>query len=73
MTVAATIAAEAEQRRTRVKDNRVACRRIGSVDLDRCLECLYLIRLEDSGAAEPAALYVVCADAALDADVDFVW
>lgn len=73
MTTAATIAVEAEQRRTRVKDHRVACWRIGSVDVDRCLECPYLIRLEHSGAAEPAAAHVVCADGALDAEVDFAW
>ena len=73
MSLAVSTTTETQQRRTRVDGNRVACWRIGSVDLDRCRECLYLIRLEDSGAAEPAPAHVVCADAALDAEVDFAW
>jgi hypothetical protein len=64
----------ASERRTRVEGNRVACWRIGSVELDRCRECLYLVRLE-GGASSPQRqpTYVLCADAAVEAEVDFAW
>lgn len=60
-----------EERRARVIGNRVACWRIGSVDLDRCRECLYLLRLEVAG--EPPSGRVVCAAATAEAEFDFAW
>lgn len=59
------------ERRVRVDGNRVACWRIGSVDLERCQECEYLRQFEVTGA--PPAVHVVCADTDLDAEPDFAW
>lgn len=60
MTVSAARVSELRKRRVRVDGNRVACWRIGSVDLDRCRECVYLLSLEIAGA--PPFGQVVCAD-----------
>jgi hypothetical protein len=59
-------------RRMPVVGDRVACWRIGSVDLERCRECLYLLRLEQTGSDRARQEFVVCSDAALEAD-DFAW
>jgi hypothetical protein len=71
MTLSNAEVSEIGGRRVRVDGNRVACWRIGSVDLDRCHECLYLLRLEVAG--EPASGSVVCTDSYLEAEVDFAW
>jgi len=47
MTPSAAEASEIRERRVQVDGNRVACWRIGTVDLDRCRECQYLLRLEE--------------------------
>ena len=59
------------ERRVPVVDGRASCWRIGSVDLDRCLECVYLLRMEDG--PEPTSLHVVCTDADLQAEADLAW
>ena len=59
------------ERRSRVIGDRVACWRIGSVDLDRCRECVYLLRLEVAG--EPPSGHVVCATATAESEFDFAW
>jgi hypothetical protein len=61
------------ERRVRVIDGRVACWRIGSVNLDRCQECDYLLRVEEESAHRLGHGYVVCADDAADAERDWVW
>ena len=64
---------EIRERRVQVDANRVACWRLGSVNLDRCRECLYLLRQEVAG--EPPSGHVVCADSYLEAEAqaDFAW
>jgi hypothetical protein len=54
-----------------VVGNRLTCPRIGVVDLDRCRECTYLIRLEGGAPATPR--YVVCSVACLEAEAEFGW
>lgn len=71
MVLLATEASEIRERRVQVDANRVACWRIGSVDLDRCRECLYLLRLEVAG--ELPSGHVVCANSYLEAEVEFAW
>ena len=43
------------QLRLAVSDARVACPRLGNVDIERCAECPYLVRFEDA-----RSLHVVC-------------
>lgn len=71
MILSASVPSETGTRRVQVDANRVACWRIGSVDLDRCRECLYLLELDVAG--EPPSGHVVCADSSLDAEVEFTW
>lgn len=52
--------ADTSELRIPVVLGRVDCPRIGSVDLDRCLECPYLSFLEDSDAGGRGAASVVC-------------
>ena len=53
---------------------RVACRRLGSVVIDRCRECVYLVSLEDGAAGGSAAAYVVCSqDESGPEAADFEW
>ncbi len=54
-----------DEYRINVIGDRVACPRVGAVDLDRCRECTYLVRLEDAGPDRPSASYVVCSRAAV--------
>lgn len=54
-----------------VSIDRVSCWRLGPVVLDRCRECVYLVRLEGATARHAAAAYVVCADQ--EPEVDFAW
>jgi hypothetical protein len=71
MTVVAAEPSGTHERRVRVTGDRVACWRIGSVDLDRCRECLYLLRLEVAGT--PPSGDVVCADSNPEAEIAFAW
>lgn len=71
MTVSVPELSGTQDRRSRVIGDRVACWRIGSVDLDRCRECLYLLRLELTGTA--ASGDVVCADSSPEAAIAFAW
>jgi hypothetical protein len=71
MTVFAAEPSGTQVRRCRVIGDRVACWRIGKVDLDRCRDCLYLLRLEVAGT--PASGDVVCADANPEAEIAFAW
>jgi hypothetical protein len=64
---------ESEERRVRVVGDRVACSRIGSVDLDRCRECVYLLRLEEASVHRVADPYVVCANRDWETEFDFAW
>jgi len=60
---------EVGARRLPVSVDRVVCWRIGPVELDRCRECVYLMRLE----GDPGAASVVCADRDPGREVDFAW
>ena len=71
MTVTGGEFIEPGQRTVHVVANRVACWRIGWVDIDRCRECPYLLRLDVAG--DPASGYLVCADSYHEAEVDIVW
>ena len=53
------------ERRVRVVGDRVACRRIGPTDLQRCAECGYLLRL--------GRRYVVCMGSDIPDAPDFAW
>jgi hypothetical protein len=61
----------AREHRTFAQDDRVSCWLAGSVKLDRCRECFYLVRLERSVGSRPAL--VVCADMTSDVDEEFAW
>ena len=54
-------------------DGGVACPLVGHVTLDRCRECVYLLRLEGASARDSVAGYAVCADYDPDPSVDFAW
>ncbi len=54
-----------------VSVDHVSCWRLGPVVLDRCRECVYLVRLEGATAGHQAGAYVICAD--VEAEVDFAW
>jgi hypothetical protein len=71
MTVFAADLTGTQERRCRVIGDRVACWRIGSVDLDRCRECVHLLRLEV--ASTPASGDVVCGDSGPEAEIAFAW
>lgn len=59
-------------RRQPVSVDRVTCWRLGPVVLDRCRECVYLLRLEGV-SGDSAAAYVVCADDDPQPEVEFAW
>jgi hypothetical protein len=71
MILFAAEASEIREGRVQVDANRVACWRIGSVELDRCRECLNLLRLDVAG--ELPSGHVVCADSYLEAETEFAW
>jgi hypothetical protein len=68
-----TLQHEVDTRRLPVSVDRVTCWRIGPVELDRCRECVYLIRLEGGHAGDAGAASVVCADRDPALEVDFAW
>jgi hypothetical protein len=68
-----TLQHEVGARRLPVSVDRVACWRIGPVELDRCRECVYLMRLEGAHPGDPRAASVVCLDCDPALEVDFAW
>jgi len=62
---------KAPERQGRVERSRVACWRLGSVDLATCRECVLLVRLEVAG--EPPSGTVVCADPDGDGGLEMAW
>lgn len=71
MTPFTSMVSDSSQRRLPVEGNRVTCRRLGSIELDRCRECLYLVALVDGAAPGSAVNSVVCLDSDLEAEVVF--
>lgn len=59
-------------RRQPVSAERVICWRLGPGVLDRCRECVYLLRLEDA-TAEDSSAYVVCLDPDAKPGHGFAW
>ena len=59
--------------RISVIDARVACPRVGTVDLDRCRECAYLLRLDDTVLAEAPAIHIVCSATATGPGLESGW
>lgn len=64
---------QADQVRQPVSLGRVACWRLGSVVIDRCRECVYLVSLEDGAAGDSAAAHVVCSQDESGPEADFAW
>jgi hypothetical protein len=65
MTISTDEWAEREVR-IRVIDDRVECPRVGTVEIDRCRECVYLLRLETAGQQRTSEAFVLCASVAAD-------
>ena len=59
--------------RISVIDDRVDCPRVGSVDIDRCRECAYLLRLEDAVQAGTSERHVVCSAASAHFELEVAW
>ena len=57
----------------RIVDDWVDCPRVGWVDIDRCRECAYLLRLEDAVQVETPKSRVVCSAAAVPIDPESAW
>ena len=53
------------ERRARVIGDRVACRRIGPAEVQRCAECVYLVRLGKK--------FIVCLEEGIPDQPDFAW
>ena len=53
------------ERQLRVVGDRVACRRIGPTEVERCAECVYLLRL--------GRKYIVCVDGEIPDEPGFAW
>ncbi len=64
---------EVGARRLPVSIDRVMCWRLGPIELDRCRECVNLLRLEGVTADERGASHVVCAGPHPEPDLDFAW
>lgn len=64
-TIEVSTARSAGEHRLRVVGERVACRRIGTTDIRRCAECVYLLRL--------GRKYILCADRDAPEEPDFPW
>jgi hypothetical protein len=60
-----------DERRVPLIGGRVECWRVGLVDVDRCMECDYLLRLEIAGA--PPSGSVICAGTHPESEIDFGW
>jgi hypothetical protein len=59
--------------RIRVIDGRVVCPRVGTVDIDRCRECVYLLGLEDVVLTGTSVTHVVCSAASVDSGLQSAW
>jgi len=70
---AATSLCTVGTRRQPVRLDRVTCWRLGTVALDCCRECVYLLRLERATPDDSAALGVVCAGYDPMPEVDCAW
>jgi hypothetical protein len=63
-----------DEHRIHVIGGKVACPRLGAVDLDRCRECTYLLRLGATDPDRPGAAYVVCTAVDVQSDLtDMAW
>jgi hypothetical protein len=60
----------ADEVRYPVLAGRVTCVRLGGAEVERCRECVYLLRMESS-AGTPT--HVVCAAQDLEPEFDFAW
>lgn len=60
-------------RRLPVSVDRVTCWLLGPVMLDRCRECVHLLRLEGASAGDTATFSVVCSDDHAKPGVEFAW
>ena len=67
MTLFGATVPQASERHIPVRGNRVACQRMGTVELDRCRECVYLLRLELDETSPTG--HVVCADSHVEAEL----
>ena len=72
MTISANGWADGELR-IRVIDDRVDCPRVGTVDIDRCRECVYLLGLEDVVVTGTSVTHVVCSAASVDSGLQSAW
>jgi hypothetical protein len=59
-----------EEHWIQVTRGRVACPKAGAVALDRCRECIYLLRLGGTRLDRHDPTYVVCLGAAVDGQSD---
>lgn len=64
---------EIRSRRHPVQFDSVTCWRLGSGELDRCRECVYLLRLEGATGRGATVEHVVCADDGRELEVPFAW
>jgi len=62
---------KAGTRRHPVSGDRVICWRLGQATIERCFECVYLVRVEGAIPGVPVAEHVVCTD--LEPEVEFAW
>ena len=56
-----------------VIDARVECPRVGTVDLDRCRECAYLLRLDDAVLAGASEIRILCSATAAGPGLESGW
>jgi nucleotide-binding universal stress UspA family protein len=64
---------EAGEQRIPVMNDRVACRLLGEVELNRCLECGHLIRLEPGLPGSSTPRQVICLDRGPSLGEDLSW
>jgi hypothetical protein len=63
-----------DEHQIHVIGGQVACPRVGPVDLDRCRECMYLLRFGAKDPDRPGAAYVVCTAVDVQSDLsDMAW
>ena len=72
MTISADVARRNEHRISVVR-YRVACPRVGTVELDRCRECVFLLRLEAIGSDRSCGAHVVCMPTGAASRSEFEW
>jgi hypothetical protein len=68
-----TLVRQSGSRRHPVWLDRVHCWRLGPGELERCRECVYLLRLEGATADGTAVSHVVCVDDDRDLETPFSW